>query len=152
MIKCYKKSNIRHISVRKKTGSRICATQVLYGAFFLNSDINKIINTFLDNYSSFILKKLDIKEIDLNLFKSITHGVLNNIDNIDKLISDNLSSDWSFERLSVTEKTILRLATYELCFDKNFKKITIVNEYISIMTVFGGDPNFANALLEKISE
>ena len=152
MIKCDKKSNIRHISVRKKTGSRICATQVLYGAFFLNSDINKIINTFLDNYSSFILKKLDIKEIDLNLFKSITHGVLNNIDNIDKLISDNLSSDWSFERLSVTEKTILRLATYELCFDKNFKKITIVNEYISIMTVFGGDPNFANAILEKISE
>ena len=152
MIKCDKKSNIRHTSVRKKTGSRICATQVLYGSFFLNSDINKIINTFLDNYSSFILKKLDIKEIDLNLFKSITHGVLNNIDNIDKLISDNLSSDWSFERLSVTEKTILRLATYELCFDRNFKKITIVNEYISIMTVFGGDPNFANAILEKISE
>jgi len=152
MIKCDKKSNIRHTSVRKKTGSRICATQVLYGSFFLNSDINKIINTFLDNYSSFILKKLDIKEIDLNLFKSITHGVLNNIENIDKLISDNLSSDWSFERLSVTEKTILRLATYELCFDKNFKKITIVNEYISIMTVFGGDPNFANAILEKISE
>jgi len=152
MIKCDKKSNIRHASVRKKTGSRICATQVLYGSFFLNSDINKIINTFLDNYSSFILKKLDIKEIDLNLFKSITHGVLNNIDSIDKLISDNLSSDWSFERLSVTEKTILRLATYELCFDKNFKKITIVNEYISIMTVFGGDPNFANAILEKISE
>ena len=152
MIKCDKKSNIRHTSVRKKTGSRICATQVLYGSFFLNSDINKIINTFLDNYSSFILKKLDIKEIDLNLFKSITHGVLNNIDNIDKLISDNLSSDWSFERLSVTEKTILRLATYELCFDRNFKKITIVNEYISIMTVFGGDPNFANAILEKISK
>ena len=152
MIKCDKKSNIRHTSVRKKTGSRICATQVLYGSFFLNSDINKIINTFLDNYSSFILKKLDIKEIDLNLFKSITYGVLNNIDNIDKLISDNLSSDWSFERLSVTEKTILRLATYELCFDRNFNKITIVNEYISIMTVFGGDPNFANAILEKISE
>ena len=152
MIKCDKKSNIRHTSVRKKTGSRICSTQVLYGAFFLNSDINKIINTFLENYSSFILKKLDIKEIDLNLFKSITHGVLNNIDNIDKLISDNLSSDWSFERLSVTEKTILRLATYELCFDRNFNKITIVNEYISIMTVFGGDPNFANAILEKISE
>ena len=100
----------------------------------------------------FILKKLDIKEIDLNLFKSITHGVLDNINSIDKLISDNLSSDWSFERLSVTEKTILRLATYELCFDRNFKKITIVNEYISIMTVFGGDPNFANAILEKISE
>ena len=37
-------------------------------------------------------------------------------------------------------------------YKKNFKKTTIVNEYISIMTVFGGDPNFANAILEKISE
>ena len=33
------KNNLRHISIRKKTASRICSTQVLYGASFLNCDI-----------------------------------------------------------------------------------------------------------------
>ena len=152
MNKCIKKSNVRHNSIRKKTGSRICSTQVLYGLVFENNDINSIINTFLDNYLFFILKKLNIKEIDIDLFKSIIFGVLNYKDEIDNLISDHLSTNWSFDRLSLTEKIILRSATYELVFENNFKKVTIINEYVSITTAFGGNPSFTNAILEKISK
>ena len=152
MNKCIKKSNVRHNSIRKKTGSRICSTQVLYGLVFENNDINSIINTFLDNYLFFILKKLNIKEIDIDLFKSIIFGVLKNKGEIDYLISDHLSTNWSFDRLSLTEKIILRSATYELVFENNFKKVTIINEYVSITTAFGGNPSFTNAILEKISK
>ena len=152
MNKCLEKSNVRHNSIRKKTGSRICSTQVLYGLAFEDNDINLTIDTFLDNYLFFILKKLNIKEIDIYLFKSIIFGVLKNKDEIDNLISDNLSTNWSLDRLSLTEKIILRSATYELLFENNFKKFTIINEYISIMSAFGGDPSFTNAILEKISE
>ena len=152
MNKCLEKSNVRHNSIRKKTGSRICSTQVLYGLAFENNDINLTIDTFLDNYLFLILKKLKIKEIDIYLFKSIIFGVLKNKDEIDNLISDNLSTNWSLDRLSLTEKIILRSATYELLFENNFKKLTIINEYISIMSAFGGDPCFTNAILEKISE
>ena len=95
---------------------------------------------------------MNIKEIDIDLFKSIIFGVLKNKDEIDNLISDNLSTNWSFDRLSLTEKIILRSATYELVFENNFKKVTIINEYISIMNAFGGDPSFTNAILEKISK
>ena len=63
-----------------------------------------------------------------------------------------MSKNWSFNRLSATEKSVLRLATYELCFDKRFKKITIINEYISIIESFGGNPDFANGILENISK
>ena len=152
MNKCLEKSNVRHNLIRKKTGSRICSTQVLYGLAFEDNDINLTIDAFLDNYLFFILKKLNIKEIDVYLFKSIIFGVLKNKDEIDNLISDNLSTNWSLDRLSLTEKIILRSATYELLFENNFKKLTIINEYISIMTAFGGDPSFTNAILEKISE
>jgi len=95
---------------------------------------------------------LNIKEIDIDLFKSIIFGVLKNKDEIDNLISDHLSTNWSFDRLSLTEKIILRSATYELVFENNFKKVTIINEYVSIMTAFGGNPSFTNAILEKISK
>ena len=58
----------------------------------------------------------------------------------------------SIFRLSETEKSVLRLATYELLFERKFKKLTLINEYISIIEVFGGSPDFANGILENISK
>ena len=43
------KKNVRYISIRKKTASRICSTQVLYGASFVNDDIDYVISSYLEN-------------------------------------------------------------------------------------------------------
>ena len=146
------KKNLRHISIRKKTASRICSTQVLYGASFFDCDIDLLIQSYIENYLPSILSELELKEIDYKLLNSIIKGVYNNISKIDKIISENLSKKWSIDRLSETEKSVLRLATYELLFDRKFKKLTIINEYISIIEVFGGSPDFANGILENISK
>ena len=145
------KDNVRHNSILKKTASRICSTQVLYGASFVESEIDLLIKSYVDNYLPSFLIELGIKKIDIDLFNSITKGVYKNISSIDNIISKHLSEKWSFNRLSETEKSVLRLATYELCYDKKFKKIIIINEYISIIESFGGNPNFANGILENIS-
>ena len=145
------KENLRHISIRKKTASRICSTQVLYGASYSNCDIDKFIKSYMVNYLPSILKELDIKDLDYDLLNTIIKGVCNNILKIDEIISNKLSKNWSIDRLSETEKSVLRLATYELLFEKKFKKLTIINEYISIIEVFGGSPDFANGILENIS-
>ena len=146
------KDNVRHNSILKKTASRICSTQVLYGASFVESEIDLLIKSYVDNYLPSFLIELGIKQIDIDLFNSITKGVYKNISSIDNIISKHLSEKWSFNRLSETEKSVLRLATYELCYDKQFKKIIIINEYISIIESFGGNPNFANGILENISK
>ena len=146
------KDNVRHYSILKKTASRICSTQVLYGASFVESEIDLLIKSYVDNYLPSFLIELGIKQIDIDLFNSITKGVYQNISSIDNIISKHLSEKWSFNRLSETEKSVLRLATYELCYDKKFKKIIIINEYISIIESFGGNPNFANGILENISK
>tara|TARA_B100001059_G_scaffold143352_1_gene143352 strand:- start:250 stop:741 length:492 start_codon:yes stop_codon:yes gene_type:complete len=146
------KDNIRHVSIIKKTASRICATQVLYGTSFVETDIDFLIKSYTENYLPSILIELGISQIDNDLLISITNGVFENRLSIDEIISEHLSEKWSFNRLSETEKSVLRLATYELCFVKRFNKITIINEYISIIESFGGNPNFANGILEKISQ
>ena len=146
------KDNVRHNSILKKTASRICSAQVLYGASFVESEIDLLIKSYVDNYLPSFLIELGIKKIDIHLFNSITKGVYKNISSIDNIISKHLSEKWSFNRLSETEKSVLRLATYELCYDKKFKKIIIINEYISIIESFGGNPNFANGILENISK
>ena len=146
------KDNLRHISIRKKTASRICSTQVLYGASFFNCDIDILINSYIENYLPSILEELELKELDYELLNNIIKGVSNNITKIDNIISEKLSKNWTIDRLSETEKSVLRLATYELLFETKFKKLTIINEYISIIEVFGGSPDFANGILENISK
>ena len=146
------KENIRHISIRKKTASRICSIQVLYSFFILNNDIDLLIKNYVENYLSAVLEELNLKNLDYQLFETIIKGVHSNIFKIDEIISKNLSRSWSIDRLSQTEKTILRLATYELLFEKKFKKLTIMNEYISIFEVFGGNTDFANGILDNISK
>jgi len=145
-------NNIRHVSVRKKTASRICSVQVLYEETFLETNINFIIKSYMENYLPEILLGLGIKKIDIDLFNTIVFGVHNNISTIDQILSNNLAQSWSIDRLSRTEKSVLRLAIFELCFQKKVKKITIINEYISIIEIFGGDANFANGILDKISK
>ena len=145
------KNNVRHASILKKTASRICSTQVLYGSLFVESDIDILIKSYTKNYLPSLLIELGISQIDTDLFTSITRGVYKNILSIDDIISKHLSKKWNINRLSETEKSVLRLATYELCFENRFTKITIINEYIGIIEAFGGNPNFANGILESIS-
>ena len=146
------KENIRHISIRKKTASRICSAQVLYGFSFINNDIDLTINSYVENYLSIILKELSLQKLDYELFQSNIKGVYKNLNKIDEIISKKLSQSWTLKRLSEIEKSILRLATYELLFAKRFNKLTIINEYISIIEVFGGNTDFANGILDNISK
>ena len=119
--------NIRYISIRKKTASRICSIQVLYSFAFLNNDIDLLINNYVENYLPKILKDLNLKKIDYELFETIIKGVHNNILKIDKIIAKNLSRNWSIDRLSQTEKSVLRLATYELLFEKKSNRFRLKN-------------------------
>ena len=146
------KENVRHVSIRKKTASRICSTQVLYGASFSNYDIDELINSYVVNYLPSILEQLKLKDLDYELLNTIIKGVYKNILKIDEIISKKLSKNWSIDRLSETEKSVLRLATYELLFERKFKKLTLINEYISIIEVFGGNADFANGILDNISK
>lgn len=151
-LKIINKKNIRQLSIRKKTASRICAVQVLYETSFCLNNIDSIIKSYFENYLNTILLDLNIKNIDEDLFYSIIKGVDKNNLKIDEIINENLSEKWSFERLSKIEISVLRLAVYELCYEQMFSKKTVINEYISIFEAFGGNTDFANGILENISQ
>ena len=151
-LKIINKKNIRQLSIRKKTASRICAVQVLYETSFCLNNIDFIIKSYFENYLHKILLDLNIKNIDEDLFYSIIKGVDEKNLIIDEIITENLSEKWSLERLSKTEISVFRLAVYELCYEQMFSKKTVINEYISIFEAFGGNTDFANGILENISQ
>ena len=143
--------NIRHKSIRKKTASRIAAIQVLYIHNFNNELLVNSINVYEKNYKDFLLKELDINELDLSLLNDLLSDYEKYKLKIDNIIKDHLSEDWKIERLGINELNILRLSIFELCVLRKFDSKTIINEYVSIFHNFCGNPNFANGFLNKIS-
>ncbi len=154
MIKNIKKfdKNIRPNSIRKKTGARISAVQILYLSNICAVDIKTALNVFSENYESVILSELNLKKLEIDLLHRITNGVIKYRKPIDFQISKNLSDNWKINRLSINELNILRLSLFEMFVDKIFDKKTIINEYVSIFDVFSGNIDFANGFLDMISK
>ena len=142
--------NIRHKSIRKKTASRIAAIQILYLHQFNDQPLFKSISTYELHYKKFLLKKLDIKELDTNLLSDLLDNFDKNTDAYDTIIEKNLSKDWKISRLGTNELNILRLSIFELKFFKKFDKKTIINEYVSLFNNFCGEPDFANGFLNNV--
>ena len=142
--------NIRHKSIRKKTASRIAAIQILYLHQFNNQPLNNSILTYDTYYKKFLLEKLEIKELDINLLSDLLKNFDQNINSYDSIIEKHLSKDWKIGRLGTNELNILRLSVFELRFFKKFDKKTIINEYVSLFNNFCGEPDFASGFLNSV--
>ena len=142
--------NIRHKSIRKKTASRIAAIQILYLHQFNDQPLFESISIFEKYYKKFLLKNLEIKELDNKLLDELLKNFDENKNVYDSIIKNNLSNDWKIERLGKNELNILRLSVFELKFFKKFDKKTIINEYVSLFNNFCGEPDFANGFLNSL--
>ena len=142
--------NIRHKSIRKKTASRIAAIQILYLYHFNEEPMSESISTYDKYYKKFLLKKLEITELDTKLLLNLLNNFDENKNAYDSIIKKHLSKDWKIGRLGTNELNILRLSIFELKFFKKFDAKTIINEYVSIFNNFCGEPDFANGFLNNV--
>ena len=142
--------NIRHKSVRKKTASRIAAIQILYLHHFNDQTLFESVSIFDKHYKKFLLEKLEIKDLDVNLLSDLLKNFDENKNAYDTIIKKHLSKDWNISRLGTNELNILRLSVFEIKFFKKFDKKTIINEYVSIFNNFCGEPDFANGFLNNV--
>ncbi|KHE71660.1 transcription antitermination factor NusB [Halobacillus sp. BBL2006] len=81
----------------------------------------------------------------------LVHGVMNHQDEIDKRISDNLDN-WSFNRLPKVEKTVLRMAAYEMKYKEDVPDQVAINEAVELAKIFGEEDSgkFVNGVLSKM--
>ena len=87
-----------------------------------------------------------IKDFALNLF----NGTVENIEAIDKEIISHLNQG-TLSDIGSVEKSILRLAVYEILFE-DLQKAIVINEAIELSKRLASDgaPKFVNGLLDKI--
>ena len=95
--------------------------------------------------------KLALSEKDSKEANAKCQDILDNISEIDKAIEKALDN-WSINRIGKVELAILRVAVYEILYDKLEPAIAI-NEAVEIAKEYGGDKSgaFVNGILAKIA-
>ena len=91
-------------------------------------------------------------EIDNKYVRDIVNGVLENIDTIDKTISKYLEN-WDLDRLGKTDRSILRLAAYEMMY-YDTPSVVAINEAVELAKKYSDEKivKLVNAVLDKIRD
>lgn len=92
-------------------------------------------------------------DLPSDFLEAITFGVFQNKIDIDKKIEDHLEK-WSLNRLATVEKTLLRIATYEMFYDVDTPHGVAINEAIELAHVYGDEKSgkFINGVLSKMTK
>ncbi|MGG0667939.1 transcription antitermination factor NusB [Sporosarcina koreensis] len=95
-----------------------------------------------------------IMERPINPFyESLVKGTTEHREEVDKVLSSKLEN-WSLDRLPKIERTILRLAVYELLYHEDVPHKVILNEAVELCKQFGDEKSgrFVNGVLSKFEE
>ncbi|MGB9735669.1 MAG: transcription antitermination factor NusB [bacterium] len=80
-------------------------------------------------------------------------AILSKHDVIDRYISNHLKN-WTISRIALIDKNILRLAIYELLYERHTPMKVIINEAVEIAKKYGTKDSFTfvNAVLDAIAK
>ncbi len=82
----------------------------------------------------------------------LVRGVLANREQLDAVLSE-ASEHWKVKQMAKVDRTILRIAVYELTIDKNVPPKAAINESIELAKTFSGDEagRFVNGILGRVA-
>ncbi len=117
--------------------------QILYSNGFIPGDENEMI--------SFMMHELKVTKRVMVEAHERMKAVLGKLEAIDPEIKE-ASTEYSFERISRVELTILRLGLFEVLFDPQISPIVAISEAIRLCRKFGTpeSADFVNAILDGI--
>lgn len=130
----------------RRTRARELAMQALYQldaqAGLDVSELGRIEDFFQENTND---------ELVLKLASSWTRGAWENLQHCDELISA-ASIKWQLSRLSQVDKSILRLAVYQLKFCPDIPPKVSINEAIELAKKFSTEQSagFVNGVLDAV--
>ncbi len=121
--------------------SREAAVVLLYQSDLLGKDSEEVLKNEID-----FGKKIDEFALELVM------GVNKNRKAIDREIV-GVVQNWTIERIAIIDRNILRVAIYEMLFEKDIPLKVSVDEAIEIAKTLGqkdDTPKFINGILGKI--
>lgn len=97
------------------------------------------------------ISELGVSEKNVPFAQQLVEGALKHRDEIDQTISRH-SDHWSIERMARTDRSILRMAVYEILFIHDIPGSVSVNEAVELAKEYGDADSgkFVNGVLGQI--
>ena len=131
----------------KRTAARELAFQLIYSLEIQKIDAEERkegLTLFLEN------NEIEEKQV-IQYITDAVEGITKNEDEIAELIASNLKEGWELSRVSKINIAILKLAVYEMVFQKLPYKV-VINEGVELAKNYGDDDSkaFVNGILASI--
>ena len=123
--------------------SRMIAMQTIYEYCFReNADLTEIKSRNTNEFA---------EKADSNFVASLVDGTISKADQIDQIIAKS-APEWPVDQISLIDKSILRLAIFELNYGKDAPPKVIINEAVELAKQFGSENSskFINGVLGTV--
>ena len=128
----------------KRKRSREIAMELLFSMEISKNSYEETIECFVEDY------EMDLKTIDLEYIKEVMKSVVDHKEEIDEIIKNSLIN-WTIERVSKVNLTIVRLAIAEMLYINDVPEVVAINEAIELTKKYSDDKSvsFVNGALDK---
>lgn len=135
------------------------AVQMLYQSDLGGSTLAQVVGTFdVVEYSQGGTRRKSLAEgartqigEAFEYARKLVEGTVEHRDDIDRLIRSQ-TENWRLERMPAVDRNILRLAVYELLYERDVPHLVVLDEAIELAKKFGSEQSgrFVNGLLDGL--
>lgn len=149
--------------IKMKSGARLAAVQATYMIEYGQLPVDQVIKDFINGeVGRYVIEEegnereelVEVSEMDTNYFATLTRGVHEKKEYMEKSLTHYLKEGWSFERFDGTLRALLLCATYELINTLDIDVKVLIQEYVDLAYAFfsKNEPKMVNALLDQIAK
>ena len=123
--------------------ARVVALQTLYEVDSVGHEPIQVLDRLID--------EAGLPPSGKKFARDLVNGVVENRDELDRIITEYASS-WPVDQIAAVDRSVLRLAIYELTFSREVPPKVAINEAIELAKVFGSEssPKFVNGVLGSV--
>jgi len=141
---------MENLSNRDKKKAREYAYLIMYQVDVSGFSPDEIAETFWEELEE---ERGREKEEVKKLSEKLVKGTVKSLFEVDSEISKHLKKGWVIDRLLPMDRSILRVATYELLKENISPPEAVINDAVELAKVYGEDEKsykFINAILDKV--
>ncbi|MDP2673830.1 MAG: transcription antitermination factor NusB [Dehalococcoidia bacterium] len=128
----------------KRRRARIAALKTLFEVDSVGHPPDEILDRQLEDSP--------LPEDAAQFARELVRGVLEQRERLDEIIRKNAPA-WPLEQVAAVDRSILRLAIYEIVIDNRVPMRAAINEAVELAKEFGGEasPKFVNGVLGSVA-
>ncbi len=141
------------MSREHRAAARLAATQALYQMDVAGKGLNEILAEFETYWIGREIEGDLYIPAEIEFFRDILTGVLNDQRAIDVDIDETLNDGWPLRRVEAVMRAVLRAGSHELRKRKDIPPRVIIKEYVDVAAAFlaTDEVGMINAVLDKLA-